>query len=299
MVARSAFESSIRYRSAVVFGACTLVADDKERVLDLITERLLPGRVSEVRRHTAAELAATQVLALPLEDWSLRISDGWPEDGADDVAGPAWAGVVPLRPAYDAPAGARPDPGIPVPPSVRRWPPPPLSRVGPAAVDSLPGARHPGDRLTSSPRGTVMAKYVVLVPGNEDTWEATPQADKERVYNAHMEFAKLLADRRHSFVEGAELVRSDQARIVSGLGRRRHGHRRPLRRGRRAADRLLRHRHRGPRRPAPVRRAARLERGSRRGPCLRRAVGCDLDLPLVLSPFRARPGERTEPCPPR
>ena len=61
-----------------------------------------------------------------------------------------------------------------------------------------------------------MAKYVVLIPGNEDTWEATPQEDKEQVYNAHMEFAKLLAERGHSFVEGAELVRSDQARIVRG-----------------------------------------------------------------------------------
>ena len=61
-----------------------------------------------------------------------------------------------------------------------------------------------------------MTKYVVLIPGNEDTWESTPQEDKERVYNAHMEFAKLLGDRGHSFVEGAELVRSDEARIVSG-----------------------------------------------------------------------------------
>jgi len=61
-----------------------------------------------------------------------------------------------------------------------------------------------------------MAKYVVLIPGNEDTWEATPQEDKEQVYNAHMEFAKLLAERGHSFVEGAELVRSDRARIVRG-----------------------------------------------------------------------------------
>ncbi len=61
-----------------------------------------------------------------------------------------------------------------------------------------------------------MAKYVVLIPGNEVTWDATPQEEKERVYHAHQEFAKLLADRGHSFVEGAELVRSDQARIVTG-----------------------------------------------------------------------------------
>ncbi|MDX6357586.1 MAG: uncharacterized protein QOH37_640 [Nocardioidaceae bacterium] len=119
IVARSAFESSIRYRSAVLFGTCTAVTDDKERVLDLVTERLLPGRVAEVRRPTKAELAATLVLALPIDDWSLKVSDDWPEDGPDDVAGPAWAGVVPLTSSYAAPLRA-PDlaDGIAVPPSV-------------------------------------------------------------------------------------------------------------------------------------------------------------------------------------
>lgn len=121
VVARSAFESSVLYRSAVVFGRCSRVADaDKERALDLVTEGLLPGRVAEVRRATKAELAATLVLALPLDDWSLKVSDGFSEDGDDDIAGPAWAGIVPSRPAYAAPVGA-PDlrPGIEVPPSVR------------------------------------------------------------------------------------------------------------------------------------------------------------------------------------
>ena len=120
MVARSAFESSIRYRSAVVFGSCTPVTEDKERFLDLVTEALIPGRTAEVRRPTKAELAATLVLALPLDDWSLKISAGWPEDEDDDVAGPAWAGVVPVHESYAAPLAA-PDlrDGIDVPPSVR------------------------------------------------------------------------------------------------------------------------------------------------------------------------------------
>jgi hypothetical protein len=61
-----------------------------------------------------------------------------------------------------------------------------------------------------------MAKYVVLIPADESAWEATPQAAKEQVYQAHQEFAKLLAERGHSFVEGAELVPSAQAKIVSG-----------------------------------------------------------------------------------
>ncbi|HEY2879063.1 pyridoxamine 5'-phosphate oxidase family protein [Nocardioides sp.] len=119
VVARSAFESSIRYRSAVVFGRCTPVSEDKERFLDLVTEALIPGRSAEIRRPTKAELAATLVLALPLEDWSLKISAGWPEDEDDDVAGPAWAGVVPVRETYGEPLAA-PDlrDGIAVPPSV-------------------------------------------------------------------------------------------------------------------------------------------------------------------------------------
>jgi uncharacterized protein len=120
VVARSAFESSIRYRSAVLFGRCAHLTEDKERFLDLVTEALIPGRTGEVRRPTKAELAATLVLALPIEDWSLKISAGWPEDEDADVAGPAWAGVVPVRQTYAAPQDA-PDlrAGIDAPPSVR------------------------------------------------------------------------------------------------------------------------------------------------------------------------------------
>jgi uncharacterized protein len=92
--------------------------------LDVLTEALLPGRVGELRRPTAKELAATQVLALPIEtsptpSWSLKVSDGWPEDPDSDVDGPSWAGVVPARIVYDRPL-ATPDlrAGIEVPPSV-------------------------------------------------------------------------------------------------------------------------------------------------------------------------------------
>lgn len=123
VVARSAFESSMHYRSAVIFGRCSAVDDPaaKRAAVDLITDALLPGRVAEVREPTAKELAATLVLQLPIDEWSLKISDDWPEDPESDVAGPAWAGVVPLRARYGAPEAA-PDlgPGIDVPTSVRR-----------------------------------------------------------------------------------------------------------------------------------------------------------------------------------
>ncbi len=122
VIARSAFESSMHYRSAVLFGTCRpLSGPDQLRALDLITDALIPGRVAELRRPTERELAATLVLALPIEEWSLKMSDGWPDDPPADVNGDAWAGVVAMTTAYRDPVGA-PDlrDGLALPESVRR-----------------------------------------------------------------------------------------------------------------------------------------------------------------------------------
>lgn len=120
VVARSAFESSFHYRSAVLFGSCTVLDGAvKLRALDVITEALIPGRPAELRRPHERELAATLVLALPIERWSLKVSAGWPEDEPADTAGDTWAGVVPIHTVYGEPRPV-PDlrPGIPIPSSV-------------------------------------------------------------------------------------------------------------------------------------------------------------------------------------
>ncbi len=123
VVARSAFESSFRYRSAVLFGVFETIPDaDKVRYLETLTESFIPGRVAELRASTRRELAATLALRMPIgeDNWSLKLSEGWPEDPDEDVAGEAWAGVVPMTVGYGAPQDA-PDlrPGIPVAASVR------------------------------------------------------------------------------------------------------------------------------------------------------------------------------------
>ena len=123
VVARSAFESSMRYRSAVVFGVLRrLDARARNVALDVITDKLLPGRRAEVRPSTAQEQRRTLVLAMPIERWSLKVSAGWPDDGEDDRAGPAWAGLVPMRTAAGDPVAA-PDleEGVTVPRSVRAF----------------------------------------------------------------------------------------------------------------------------------------------------------------------------------
>lgn len=119
VVARSAFESSMHYRSAMVVGRCEPV-DDVEAALRRLTDGLLPGRSAEVRPSRRKELAATMVLRLPIVRWSVKVSDGDPEDPPEDVTGDAWAGVVPVRTVVGTPRPAADlREGIEVPPSVR------------------------------------------------------------------------------------------------------------------------------------------------------------------------------------
>lgn len=93
VVARSAFESSLIYRSAVLFGSFRILdGTEKADALDALTEKLIPGRLSEVRPNSKKELAVTLMLSMPIDEWSARVSDGWPEDAPDDIAGDAWAG---------------------------------------------------------------------------------------------------------------------------------------------------------------------------------------------------------------
>ena len=123
LVARSGFESSFHYRSAVLFGRFTAVVDvEKSGYLAALTDTFIPGRVAELRDSTDKELAATLVLRMPIEsgNWSLKVADGWPKDSDEDIAAGGWAGVVPIVTGYGNPLRAPDcDPATPLPDSVR------------------------------------------------------------------------------------------------------------------------------------------------------------------------------------
>ena len=94
--ARSVFDSSMNYRSAVVFGVPTVVQDeDKQTALQALTAHLMPGRWEEVRPPTRKELAATVVLSLPLDEASVKVRDAGASGEEADSPG-VWAGVVPV-----------------------------------------------------------------------------------------------------------------------------------------------------------------------------------------------------------
>lgn len=124
VLARSAFESSMHYRSAMVLGrAAPLEGGQKLRALERVSEHLMPGRWADVRKPTGKELAATTVLALPLDEWSVKVSDGPPDDAVADLDLPVWAGVVPLSEQQGTPRAAPDLRGdLPVPAYVAAWP---------------------------------------------------------------------------------------------------------------------------------------------------------------------------------
>ncbi|PKQ32183.1 MAG: pyridoxamine 5'-phosphate oxidase family protein [Actinobacteria bacterium HGW-Actinobacteria-2] len=121
-ISRSLEGTGLAYRSAVLFGNCTLLEGaEKSQALNDYVDRYVPGRTGEVRGSTAKEEAATMVLALAIDQWSMKVSPNPPQDGDEDLLGDAWAGMLPLRTGYTE-AVAAPDvrPGIAVPASVER-----------------------------------------------------------------------------------------------------------------------------------------------------------------------------------
>lgn len=99
VLARSAFNSSMNYRSLMVFGTARLISDEEEkkRGFDTLVEHLLPGRLADLRESTRKELNATTLLALPLDTFSIKSSNDPPDDARRDVDTPIWAGVIPLE----------------------------------------------------------------------------------------------------------------------------------------------------------------------------------------------------------
>ena len=104
VLARSAFNHSMNYRSAVVYGAFELVSGEgKAAALETFLESITPGRAREVRAGNAKELAATTVLRISLREAAAKIRTGGPKDDDDDLGLPVWAGVLPMTLAPLAP----------------------------------------------------------------------------------------------------------------------------------------------------------------------------------------------------
>ena len=123
VLARSAFHHSMNYRSVVIFGRAVPVEGEaeKEAALCALSEHLVPGRWEGLRSVTSRELKGTTVLALPLDEASVKTRSGPPLDDDEDYALPIWAGVLPIAQLASTPVSdERLTFGTPVPEHVSR-----------------------------------------------------------------------------------------------------------------------------------------------------------------------------------
>jgi len=109
VMARSAFNHSVNYRSVMAFGKAFKVADpvEKEQKMKTFVDTLFPGRWDMLRPMSKKEFKATMILGLELDEVSAKVRNGGPGDDEEDFALPIWAGVIPMQtqmlPSIDCP----------------------------------------------------------------------------------------------------------------------------------------------------------------------------------------------------
>jgi RimJ/RimL family protein N-acetyltransferase/nitroimidazol reductase NimA-like FMN-containing flavoprotein (pyridoxamine 5'-phosphate oxidase superfamily) len=103
--ARSQFNHSANYRSVVVHGVARPVSDPEAKLaaMSALADKMGAGRAADSRPPTRQELAQTALLALPLEEVSVRARSGGVKDSDDDLPLPHWAGVLPVGRAFGPP----------------------------------------------------------------------------------------------------------------------------------------------------------------------------------------------------
>jgi nitroimidazol reductase NimA-like FMN-containing flavoprotein (pyridoxamine 5'-phosphate oxidase superfamily) len=99
VLARSVYNHSMNYRSAVVLGRASEVTDHAEKLhaMHRVVEQVVQGRWADARQPNDGEIKGTTILRLSLDEASAKIRSGPPTDDADDMDFPVWAGVIPLR----------------------------------------------------------------------------------------------------------------------------------------------------------------------------------------------------------
>jgi len=107
VMARTPFHNSVNYRSVVVRGRASKVTDpaDKAAALKIITDHIVENW-DHTRPASDADIRATIVIRVPLTEASAKMRSGDPVDDPGDMAGPWWAGVIPVETRFGEPRPA-------------------------------------------------------------------------------------------------------------------------------------------------------------------------------------------------
>jgi nitroimidazol reductase NimA-like FMN-containing flavoprotein (pyridoxamine 5'-phosphate oxidase superfamily) len=124
VLARTARNHSLNYRSVMVLGTAREItdSDEKQRALRAVVEHIAPGRPDEIGGPSEKDLETTRVLSMTIEEASAKVRTGPPMDKPEALALPYWAGQVPLTIGTGDPVPAPDLAGdVPVPEHLTRW----------------------------------------------------------------------------------------------------------------------------------------------------------------------------------
>lgn len=98
VLARSAFNHSMNYRSAMIYGVFERVEGETEKRASMAAfmEHIAPGRQTQARPGNDKEFAATTVLRIALTEAACKTRSGGPNDDVEDMQVPVWVGELPL-----------------------------------------------------------------------------------------------------------------------------------------------------------------------------------------------------------
>ena len=101
--ARSPFNSSMNYRSVMVYGVPrALEGEEKISALKIVSDRLIPGLWDAGREITAKEFAQTMAVELSLDDMTAKKRAAGALD-TDDAHLSIWAGQIPIETKFGKP----------------------------------------------------------------------------------------------------------------------------------------------------------------------------------------------------
>lgn len=99
ILAKSAFNHSVNYQSAVILGVAKKVEDFEKKLkhFEDMIELFFPNRWNELRKITKKEVNATEVLGFEITQASIKTNNKTePGDKKSDKDHPVWSGIIPF-----------------------------------------------------------------------------------------------------------------------------------------------------------------------------------------------------------
>lgn len=105
VLAPTAFDHSINYQSVNIYAKAEecFEPEDKRAVLEMFTERYIPGRMNDLPAIESNHLIATRVLRFSLQNSIVKERTGAPSYPEADSNPDIWCGLIPMKNIYETP----------------------------------------------------------------------------------------------------------------------------------------------------------------------------------------------------